>query len=195
MIENGLEIGKIVTSVSGNGYKVLKLLGEGGQGFVYEVDCNGQKYALKWYKGKTARAEQKAIIENLLQQTKPAEEFLWPIDLIEEREVFGYVMPIRPKRFKNIPALLTRKVEPSFKSLCLIGLNLVTAYRKLHSRGYSYCDINFGNVFFDPDTGDVLICDNDNVTIDGMEQSQVMGTLGFMAPELVMANVDRKSVV
>jgi len=85
--------------------------------------------------------------------------------------------------------LLKRKAEPSFKTLCQIGLNLVTAYRKLHARGYSYCDINFGNVFFDPDTGDVLICDNDNVTIDGMEQSQVMGTLGFMAPELVKANV------
>lgn len=188
-MKNGLEIGTILTSASGNAYKVMKLLGEGGQGFVYEVDCNGQRYALKWYKGKTARKEQKAIIENLLQQPKPSEEFLWPLDLLTHGELFGYVMPLRSKRFKDIPALLKRKTEPSFKTLCQIGLNLVTAYRKLHARGYSYCDINFGNVFFDPDTGDVLICDNDNVTIDGMEQSQVMGTLGFMAPELVKANV------
>ena len=187
-MEDGLQIGKILTSASGNAYKVDELLGEGGQGFVYKVSCNSKKYALKWYKVKTARKEQKDIIKNLLQKPKPSEEFLWPLDLVEDGAAFGYVMPLRDKRFKDIPALLTRKVEPSFTTLCKVGLNMVTAYRKLHSSGYSYCDINFGNIFYDPDTGDILICDNDNVTIDGMDQSLVVGTLGFMAPELVMSN-------
>lgn len=185
-----LSVGRQLKSVSGNTYKTLTLLGEGGQGFVYEVELAGQKYALKWYKKKTARKEQKQILENLLQKQKPSEAFLWPLDMIEANGSFGYIMPLRPKRFKDIPALLSRRVEPSFRTLCMIGFNLVTAYRKLHASGYSYCDINFGNVFFDSDTGEVLICDNDNVTVDGMEQSQVMGTLGFMAPELVMANVN-----
>jgi hypothetical protein len=39
--------------------------------------------------------------------------------------------------------------------------------------GYSYRDISFGNLFFDPDTGDVLICDNDNVSANGKDMSGV----------------------
>lgn len=194
-MEDGLQIGKMLTSASGNTYKVEELLGEGGQGFVYRVSCNNKKYALKWYKVKNARPEQKAILKNLLQKPKPSEEFLWPLDLLEDGNLFGYVMPLRDKRFKDIPALLKRKVEPSFAVLCKIGLNAVTAYRKLHSSGYCYCDINFGNIFYDPDTGDILICDNDNVSIDGMGQSQVAGTIGFMAPEIYVGNRTGKPIM
>lgn len=59
-------------------------------------------------------------------------------------------------------------------------------YQKLHTMGYSYRDISFGNMFFDPDTGDVLICDNDNVSANGIDNSSVYGTPRFMAPEIVM---------
>lgn len=47
-------------------------------------------------------------------------------------------------------------------------------------------DISFGNLFFDPDNGDVLICDNDNVSANGIDNSSVYGTPRFMAPEIVV---------
>lgn len=50
----------------------------------------------------------------------------------------------------------------------------------------AYRDISFGNMFFDPDTGEVLICDNDNVSANGIDNSSVYGTPRFMAPEIVM---------
>jgi eukaryotic-like serine/threonine-protein kinase len=40
-------------------------------------------------------------------------------------------------------------------------------------------------VFFDPNTGHVLICDNDNVGIDNETRTGVLGTPRFMAPEIV----------
>ena len=55
---------------------------------------------------------------------------------------------------------------------------------KLHAKGLCYQDINFGNLFFDPETGEACICDNDNVDIDG-SPSQMAGTFGFQAPEIV----------
>jgi serine/threonine protein kinase len=55
----------------------------------------------------------------------------------------------------------------------------------LHAKGLCYRDISFGNVFFDPNSGEVLICDNDNVAVDSGEQSSVLGTPRFMAPEVV----------
>jgi serine/threonine protein kinase len=41
-------------------------------------------------------------------------------------------------------------------------------------------------VFFDPDNGKVLICDNDNVSANGIDDSSVYGTPRFMAPEIVV---------
>jgi serine/threonine protein kinase len=51
--------------------------------------------------------------------------------------------------------------------------------------GFCYCDISFGNVFIDPGPGEVLICDNDNVVVDGSFRGGVLGTPRFMAPEIV----------
>lgn len=38
----------------------------------------------------------------------------------------------------------------------------------LHRHGYSYQDLNDGNFFINPESGDVLICDNDNVMPQGV---------------------------
>ena len=76
-------------------------------------------------------------------------------------------MPLRDPRYKGIVGLMKRRVEPTFRALATAGLELAHSFLELHVQGLCYRDISFGNVFFDPQSGDVLICDNDNVTIDG----------------------------
>jgi serine/threonine protein kinase len=124
---------------------------------------------------------------NLVEAGSPSENFLWPLDIISSKtdNTFGYVMGLRPKEYKNIPDLLNRKVEPSFEMLITAVFNLAREYQILHSKGYSYKDISDQNVFFKPDTGDVLICDNDNVSVNGIADTGVYGTMRFMAPEIV----------
>lgn len=183
-----LKAGTILTSESGNKYVVKTLLGAGGQGEVYDVENGGKHYALKWYYKKTATTMQKEILENLIAKGSPDESFLWPEDLIYKKvgEPFGYIMALRPKNYRSIVDLMKRKAEPSFFALCKAAFNVTKGYQKLHSMGYSYRDISFGNLFFDPDTGNVLICDNDNVSVNGKDDSSVYGTPRFMAPEIVL---------
>lgn len=186
---NGLlKEGTILTSECGALYTVKKLLGAGGQGEVYEVESGGKALALKWYYKHTATRVQKDILDNLIAKGCPDDSFLWPLDMVFKSygEPFGYIMPLRPKNYKSIVDMMKRRAEPSFYALCRVAFQLTKGYQKLHAMGYSYRDISFGNVFFDPDTGDVLICDNDNVSVNGSEDSSVYGTPRFMAPEIVI---------
>src|SRR5581483_632859 len=126
----------------------------------------------------------------LVKQGPPNDRFLWPIELAETGEPatvpgFGYVMPLREARYRGIIDLMKRRVEPSFRALATAGLELAHSYLQLHARGLCYRDISFGNVFFDPESGEVLICDNDNVAVDGQASAGVLGTPRFMAPEVV----------
>lgn len=180
-------VNKILKTESGRACRVLSLLGSGGQGEVYRVEVEGNHYALKWYYPNTATPEQFAVLEELVKIGPPNNRFLWPLELVRDPngKTFGYLMYLRENRFKGMVDLMKRKVEPSFRALCTIGLQLAHSYLELHAKGLCYRDISFGNVFFDPDTGDVLICDNDNVGISGQSYSGVLGTPRFMAPEIV----------
>ena len=64
-------------------------------------------------------------------------------------------------------------------------LKVLFMIKYVKEMGAKYQDISFGNLFFNPDNGDVLICDNDNVSFDNSKPGGVLGTPGFMAPEIV----------
>lgn len=187
-MDGQLKAGTFLTSESSTKYKVVSLLGAGGQGEVYDVESSGKHYALKWYFKHMATKEQKAILDNLVAKGSPDASFLWPQDIIFNNygAPFGYIMPLRPKNFKSIVDMMKRRAEPSFYALCRAAYNLTSGYQKLHTMGYSYRDISFGNLFFDPNNGNVLICDNDNVAANGLDNSSVYGTPRFMAPEIVV---------
>jgi eukaryotic-like serine/threonine-protein kinase len=184
LLKNGTTV---QTESFGEACTVCELLGAGGQGEVYRVQLGGRQFALKWYLPQSATPQQRNILEKLIEKGAPTERFLWPIDLAVSAAApgFGYIMPLRDAAYKNIVDMMKRRVEPTFAALATAGFELATSYFQLHAKGLCYRDISFGNVFFEPASGDVLICDNDNVTEDGSRNIGVMGTPRFMAPEVV----------
>ncbi|MGC9469174.1 MAG: protein kinase domain-containing protein [Anaerolineae bacterium] len=183
-----LQDGQEVKTVSSNMVVTVEtFLGGGGQGEVYRAALDGKQVALKWYFPAQATPEQRSSLEVLVAKGAPTARFLWPIELTESPDVhgFGYIMPLRDPRYKSIVDLMKRRVEPSFRALITAGLQLSDSFLDLHAAGLCYRDISFGNVFFEPNTGEVLICDNDNVTVDKQGKASVLGTPRFMAPEIV----------
>lgn len=178
---------KVMTTSSRDTCVVQKFLGGGGQGEVYQAILRGKPVALKWYYPASSTAEQRQALETLIKMGSPSDRFLWPAEIAELTGApgFGYVMPLREPRFKGIVDMMKRRIEPSFRALATVGLELSHSYLQLHAKGLCYRDISFGNAFFDPDSGEVLICDNDNVAVDNQSRSGVFGTPRFMAPEIV----------
>ncbi len=82
------------------------------------------------------------------------------------------------------------KPVPGLAALSEISYQLANSYRALHLSGHCYRDISAGNLMFDPKTGDVLICDNDNVGVNRQSRCQVWGTMEYMAPELIRGESD-----
>jgi len=167
--------------------QVDRFLGGGGQGEVYEALLGGKRVALKWYFPPQATTEQRIALSVLVNKGAPNDRFLWPLDLVSSPSLsgFGYIMTLREARYKSIVDLMKRRTEPSFRALVTACLGLSHNFLELHSQGWCYRDISFGNVFFDPANGDILICDNDNVAVDGKAQGGILGTPRFIAPEVV----------
>ena len=192
----------------GQAYTVTGFLGRGGQGEAYRVQGAGGEYAVKFYNQKFAHsrfAEQfrKNIQRNVdngvpqLSSGDSATQFIWPMRMIRpEKGSFGYLMNLFPKGYESFGNVIMKsKKDPdtgdripvrwkSWFTCVTAALNLVRAFEILHASGLSYQDLNEGGFSFDMNTGNVVICDCDNVAPDGVNLG-ILGVVNYMAPEAV----------
>ena len=202
-----LKVGYKGRTVYNSTFTILEFLGGGGQGNVYRVECGGKEMALKWYHKSTIEKMKnpQEFYENLRANIKkgaPTKNFLWPVELSNWIDgSFGYIMPLRPNGYEELTRFLlwdpkTRRMKASFANItarCNAAINIIEGFRALHNDGYSYQDLNNGNFFINPANGDVLICDNDNVSERGVNFG-IAGKQRYMAPEVVMGgSPDKRS--
>lgn len=180
-----LKKGDLVNLTNGSQVKVVKELGRGGQGIVYLVELAGKQMALKWYLNAPDNSFYKNLEDNI-NSGAPSDAFLWPEYLTrKEKGSYGYVMQLRtPGYYEFGQYLLARKSLSSFEAMLNAAMKICDGFYNLHLHGYSYQDLNDGNFFIHPDTGDVLICDNDNVMPQGTK-SGILGKARYMAPEVI----------
>lgn len=183
-----LSKGQIVHLTNGETATIVKELGRGGQGIVYLVDYKGQRMALKWYLQMPKDDFYNNLAENV-SHGSPSEAFLWPKYLTQkEYESCGYLMDLRPEGYYELTQfMLAHVLFNSYNAILSAAMNVVHAFKQLHAEGYSYQDVNEGSFFIHPQTGHVLVCDNDNVSANGT-YSGILGKARYMAPEIVMGN-------
>ena len=168
---------------------VEQLLGEGGQGEVYQVSFMGRSFALKWYNDRVLQHDKRlrSRLQTAIDRGPPSPRFLWPFSLVTLRDGsrLGYLMPLREPHLKEMHAILNQSCAPSFRVLTTLCGLLAHELHALHAKGLAYQDLNAGNLFFDADTGQISICDNDNVDIDGAP-SVMGGVWEYQAPQVVL---------
>lgn len=180
-----LSKGTYVQLSNGTNAKILAFLGEGGQGAVYRCEVGGKEYALKMYGQKPSEAFMENL-QNNVSDGAPTYHFLWPMAVVNTRNMAGYVMPLRPKDYEDFSRFLVARVKfSSWSAMLNAAIQITLAFRELHRRGLSYQDLNDGNFFINPATGDVRICDNDNVCPADVNLG-IKGKCRYMAPEVVV---------
>ena len=136
------------------------------------------------------------------------EHFCWPTDIVESPNgKIGIVMPLYPESFifqKGSMKGLEKKgnwftkpkikdsIDPqergNWRNLLFCAYNLARTIRRLHAAGLCHSDLSFNNVLLNPSKGKVQIIDVDELVVPGKYPAGVLGSPGFIAPEVVMNN-------
>lgn len=133
--------------------------------------------------------------------------FNWPSAIITAPR-FGVVVPVIPAHFffKSGPWSGKEKDASWFVKKTAAGkpfinmipqsergtwlgffqacLQLATAVWRLHSSGLAHSDLCARNVLFDPCTGQIIILGWDEIVVPGLSPPDVLGTKGYIAPEV-----------
>lgn len=185
--------GDVKIGTNGDTYVLVKRIGRGGQAEVWKAQNKKTKvyYAYKEYKHNTNNI--KANIDDLIKierfkdkNGKVLDDIVLPITIVEcGGDSFGYIMElIDLKDFTVVKKAWCGKY-PSCEAICKIVQNFARVFETLHlSYGMCYKDVNEGNVFFNPSTGNIKIIDNDNIGY--ATKKTIGGTPGYRAPEVVL---------
>ncbi|MDO4355954.1 MAG: hypothetical protein Q4E13_05535 [Clostridia bacterium] len=199
----------VLTTPSEKKYRIIKPFNAGGVGKVYlamgtGADGKAKKFVVKEYpvpKTPLDRTTQRNIKKNLRQliqnpvtdNGKPLDSMVPPIEVMDFPKTgsFGYVMDfVELEDFVSVVKLMENYPEADI--LCSMAKKISRFFDCLAScRGLCYKDVNEGNIYLNPKTGDIRIIDNDNVGDPSVKT--ISGTGYYMAPEVWMgqSNPDR----
>lgn len=133
--------------------------------------------------------------------------FCWPVAVVVRPE-FGIVCPAYPKNFffdeKASQVLkikgkdkkstwftgksrrfLNSSETGNFRSMLQMSILLARALRRMHQAGLAHSDLSCNNVLIDPKTGTCVIIDIDSLVVPGLYPPEVIGTRGYVAPEVL----------
>lgn len=136
-----------------------------------------------------------------------SERFCWPIAIVQFPQ-FGLVCPTYPDNFffdensalqlklagkdkrshwftSDNRMFLSKEERGDLKSMMDIAIMLTRSVRRMHQAGLAHSDLSNNNVLIDPKSGSCIIIDIDSLVVPDMFPPEVIGTRGYIAPEVL----------
>ena len=141
--------------------------------------------------------------------------FCWPVAIVKKPE-FGIVAPAYPARFffdagasskidlrgkdkksrwftsPCVSKYLCETEKGNFQTVLRIAISLARGVRRLHQAGLAHSDLSCNNVLIDPPSGSAVIIDIDSLVVPGLYPPAVIGTKGYIAPEVLASTYSKK---
>ncbi len=131
--------------------------------------------------------------------------FCWPEKIVEYEGRHGVVTPAYAKNFyfktgniageekegkwwasaKNYNRFVPPEERGTLGGFLRACLELSRAVRRMHAAGLAHSDLSYKNCLIDPVEGRACIIDVDGLVVPGLFPPDVLGTRGFMPPEVV----------
>lgn len=137
-----------------------------------------------------------------------SDKFCWPTAIVRSPE-FGIVCPAYPSNFfftEDASATLPLRGKDKrskwftsarnrqylnveeigdFRSMLQLSISLARSVRRMHQAGLAHSDLSCNNVLIDPKSGSCVIIDIDSLVVPGLFPPEVVGTHGYIAPEVL----------
>lgn len=129
--------------------------------------------------------------------------FCWPLEIVVKPE-FGIIAPTYPGDFffssgpwkgkekeakwftsPKLRGYLPPQEKGDWKGSLMICICLARAVRRLHQAGLAHSDLSNKNVLIDPISGRAIVIDIDSLVVPGLFPPDVLGTPGYIAPEVI----------
>jgi serine/threonine protein kinase len=169
--------------------KLIKLIGEGGEGKIFETK---RGHACKIYHQKQLMVNTQAKLELML--TKPIRKkgICWPLDIVKNRkdEFCGYLMqkavgiPVQKGIFHK-PLLKKHFPHWTRKSLVNLSITILDKIRFLHARNVLIGDLNPLNILIDTEEI-IYFVDTDSYQVGSYPCP--VGMVNYTAPEIQLKN-------
>lgn len=180
-----VQVGESFKTKFGNCFTILGKIDH--RKSLYIVECEGTKKILKWYNG-NRNQESYYSISTMIAKGAPCLEIMWPVDITQRYlGEFGVVYNLLPDDYSKLSDIFTGKIHiKSIKNTVDAALHIVSGLRKLHEVGYVYWNVNPDVIYINPQNGNVLIGDTENIGIEGVCIRNSCCHPKYMAPEIVL---------
>jgi DNA-binding helix-hairpin-helix protein with protein kinase domain len=172
----------------------------GGEGTIYFPTDN--RFAIKLYRKDKMSHERRVHLKQVILLGKNLDEetlrFLcWPIAMtrtVDGIDHLGSVMRRVPASYKKLldftfnakVAVQQFRAGRSWANYLQIARNIARAAEILETKGAAHTDFSYNNFLANIDSGDAVLIDLDSLIVEGFLLVKVVGTLGFMAPEVTI---------
>jgi len=185
-------------------------IGEGGEKIVH-FTTDRQHVAAFYKDSKDADdPERYARLVSILTKYNPTKDpkggsyykdlFCWPEAIIEQ-PTLGVVSPVYPSNFffkhnkkeksgkwfikRTLRNSLPKEERGNWLNYLQISILLSRAISRMHNAGLAHSDLSCNNVLIDPLNSRCSIIDIDSLVVPGMHPPKVLGTKGYIAPEVL----------